>query len=114
MCFIAGDTDEISNFSVENLTTSSLSAQSDTAIILPASLFKLIADDKDNISLFFIRYVNSTLFPVDGEKINTNASRRKEVGSNILAATVGLGSEIRDLEENVSVVFRLKIPEDKV
>ena len=114
--FIAGDNDEISNFSIENQTMSSLSPQADAAIFLPASLFEQIAEEKDNISIFFIHYLNSTLFPVGGVNTDTSLIRRREVGSTILAATVGLSSKIKDLEEdmNITAFFRLKISEDQV
>ena len=99
----------------------SLSPQLDAAINIPALLFELIAGEKDNISIFFIHYDDSTLFPVAGGQSNslntgTNISMRKEVGSTILAATVGIDLDFKDLEDEmyVTVLFRLKISEDKV
>lgn len=109
------------NFTSTNQTMPhdlSLSPQLDVAISIPASLFELIAGEKDNISIFFIRYDDSTLFPVAGgqKKFNNNASMRTEVGSTILAATVGIDLNIKDLEDqmNVTVLFRHKISENKV
>ena len=71
----------------------------DAAISLPGSLFQIINDTGDNVGLFFAHYDTSTLFPVDRESV--------EVGSRVLAATVGPGLSFPDLMENVTIVFRL-------
>ena len=82
-----------------------LSPQQDAAISLPASLFQTITDRED-VGIFFALYNSSTLFPVDGGK-NRNESRRREVGSRVLAATVGPGLDFQNLMENVTIVLRL-------
>ena len=82
-----------------------LSPQQDAAISLPASLFQTITDRED-VGIFFALYNTSTLFPVNGG-INRNASRRREVGSRVLAATVGPGLNFPNLAENVTIVLRL-------
>ena len=81
-----------------------LSSRQDAAISLPASLFQNITDRED-VGIFFALYNTSTLFPVDGG-INRNASRRREMGSRVLAATVGPGLNFQNLTENVTIVLR--------
>ena len=79
------------------------------AIRLPASLFKRI-DDRDDVGIFFALYDNSTLFPVDGgSNVNNDIDIpiRTEVGSHVLAATVGPGLDFPDLTDNIIIVFRL-------
>ena len=84
-----------------------LSPQEDAAISLPASLFSSIVDRED-VGIFFALYDSSTLFPVDGRNTTRRrAPRRAEVGSSVLAATVGPGLNFSMLSENVTVVFRL-------
>ena len=118
--FVTGQYKTIFNFTSSNQTMPddlSISPQLEAAISIPTSLFEQIARENDNISIFFIHYNNSTLFPVDGGQITSqNFSRRMEVGSTILAATVGIDSDLKDLENdmNVTVLFQLKISEDKV
>ena len=74
--------------------------EQDAAISLPGSLFQIINDTGvDNVGLFFAHYDTSTLFPIDRESA--------EVGSHVLAATVGPGLPFPDLMENVTIVFRL-------
>lgn len=97
----------------------SLSPQLDAAISIPASFFEPIAGVKDNISIFFTHYDDSTLFPVAGgqnNRLNNNISVQTEVGTTILAATVGTDLDFKDLEDeiNVTVLFRLKISKEKV
>ena len=82
-----------------------LSPQQDAAISLPASLFRTITDRED-VGIFFALYNSSALFPVNGG-INHNASRQTEVGSRVLAATVGPGLNFPNLAENVTIVLRL-------
>ena len=82
-----------------------LSPQQDAAISLPASLFQTI-DGREDVGIFFALYNTSTLFPVSGG-INRNALRRREVGSRVLAATVGPGLNFPNLEDNVTIVLRL-------
>ncbi len=82
-----------------------LAPQQDAAISLPASLFQTITDRED-VGIFFALYNSSTLFPVDGGR-NRNASRRTEVGSRVLAATVGPGLDFPNLVDNVTIVLRL-------
>ena len=89
----------------------------DSAIILPSSLFKLV-EDKDNVSTFFVHYDKSTLFPVNTtNKTNDNSTKRTEVGSTVLAATVGRDVIFRDLDQheaNVTILFRLDRTQGKV
>ena len=81
-----------------------LSSQQDAAISLPASLFQNIADRED-VGIFFALYNTSTLFPVNGGR-NRGDTRRREVGSRVLAATVGPDLTFQNLTENVTIVLR--------
>ena len=81
--------------------------QQDAAISLPASLFGTIAD-RENVGVFFALYNTPILFPVGGgNSTRARAPRRTEVGSSVLAATVGPGLNFSKLQDNVTVVFRL-------
>ena len=82
-----------------------LSPQQDAAISLPASLFQTITDRED-VGIFFALYNSSTLFPVDRGR-DRDAPRRREVGSRVLAATVGPGLDFQNLTENITIVLRL-------
>ena len=89
------------------VTPGQLLPQQDVAISLNASLFELI-DDRDNVGIFFALYDNSTLFPVDGgSNINSNKPRQTEVGSRVLAATVGPGLNFQNLDDPVIIVLRI-------
>ena len=69
----------------------------DAAISLPGSLFN---DSRDTVGLFFVLYDRPRLFPID--------KGSAEVGSRVLAATVGNPDFlVQDLIENVTIVFRL-------
>lgn len=84
-----------------------LSPEQDAAISLPASLFQNIVDRED-VGLFFALYDTSILFPINGEdNISRDAPRRLEVGSRIVAATVGPDLHFQNLEENVTIVLRI-------
>ena len=62
--------------------------ESGTFIRLPASLFESVVD-RDSIGIFFTFYDVPTLFPVSGYESDTSAPRRVEVGSQVIASTVG-------------------------
>ena len=81
-----------------------LAPQQDAAISLPASLFQTITDRED-VGIFFALYNVSTLFPVNGGR--NRSEPRREVGSRVLAATVGPGLNFPNLIDNVTIVLRL-------
>lgn len=84
-----------------------LSPQQNAAISLPASLFGTIAD-RENVGVFFALYNTPILFSVDGRNsTRARAPRRAEVGSSVIAATVGPGLNFSKLQDNVTIVFRL-------
>ena len=85
-----------------------LPPQQDAAISLPASLFSRV-NDRENIGVFFAFYETATLFPVGGGSSDRQAPRQTQVGSRILAATVDSAEELVDLEEPVTIVFRLQV-----
>lgn len=74
--------------SEDEVNSSQLFSQQDNAIQLPPSLFETIAT-ADNVGLFFAFYNMSTLFPVDGGYIDKSAPRQTQVGSPVIASTVG-------------------------
>ena len=86
-----------------------LSSDQDAAISLPASLFERV-NDEENVGVFFAIYETSTLFPVgrDNAVSDGNTIRQTQVGSQIVAATVDSSQELVDLENPVTVVFRLQ------
>ena len=87
-------------------TAGQLTPEDDATINLPSSLFRQIAN-RSTVGLFFALYNDATLFPV-GER-NTNNARliQTQVGSHVLAATVGEGIRFENLEENVTLALRL-------
>ena len=109
-CQIAGNNE----FEIEDedqVKPGQLTSKQDAAISLPASLFQSITDRED-VGIFFALYNESTLFPVKGER-NRSIIRRPEVGSRVLAATVGPDLNFENLEDNVTVVLRLVTQEVK-
>ena len=90
-----------------------LPPQQDAAISLPASLFRRV-NDRENVGVFFAFYETATLFPVGGGRSDREALRQTQVGSQILAATVDSAEELVDLEEPVTVVFRLQVNDTMV
>ena len=89
------------------------------AINLPPSLFEhdMISGHNNNTGLLFMLYNNSILFPVNGgNDLNSDGLVQTVVGSRIIAATVTVGDvvELRDLEDNVTVVLQLLNSEQNV
>ncbi len=83
----------------------------DAAIDLPATLFQRV-NDQENVGVFFAFYETATLFPIrrqTAETVNDEIIKETEVGSQIVAATVDSSQEITDLENPVTIVFRLQI-----
>ena len=86
-----------------------LPPQQNAAIRLPASLFKMITD-RDNVSVFFALYDTPVLFPVNGgNSISSDGSVQTEVGSSVLAATVGPDINFQNLAEPITIVLRLQV-----
>ena len=86
-----------------------LPPQQNAAIRLPASLFEMITD-RDNVSVFFALYDTPVLFPVNGgNSISSDGSVQTEVGSGILAATVGPDINFQNLAEPITIVLRLQV-----
>ena len=90
-----------------------LPSQFNGAVGLPASLFERI-DDRPNIGLFFAFYESPSLFPVGGDTDTPSSLTRNRVGSQVLAATVGSGIKFQNLSEDVTIAFRLQVPEGSV
>ena len=77
----------------------------DAAIRLPPSLFEQL-NNLPNVGAFFGRYERPTLFPVGGS--NNNGARRTQVGSQVVAATVGQNLPLRNLPEPVTIILKLQ------
>ncbi len=77
----------------------------DAAIRLPPSLFEEL-NDRPNVGVFFGRYETSVLFPVGGN--NNNDVRITQVGSQVVAATVGQSLPLRNLSEPVTITLKLQ------
>lgn len=90
-----------------------LPAQIDAAISLPPSLFERI-NDRPNVGIFFGFYETPTLFPVGRESDGATLRRQTVVGSDIIAATVGPGINFQNLDEPVTILLRLQVPEGRV
>ena len=88
--------------------TSLLSPQQDAAILLPASLFEGIQYYRDNIGIFFALYDQPTLFPVATNDDDSRASSQVQVGSPVIASTVG-GENISIENLGEPVIVTLKI-----
>ena len=89
--------------------TSQLSPSQDAAIHLPASIFKQI--DRTDIGAIVGYYETATLFPISG---TNNSLRQVQVCSNIVAATVGHNISIQNLQESVSIAFRIQNKQSSV
>ena len=85
-----------------------MSPRQEAAISLPASLFERI-DDQENVGVFFAFYETATLFPVSGGNTDSNATIQTQVGSQIVAATVDSNQDLSNLENPVTIVFRLQL-----
>ena len=82
--------------------------QLNAAISLPASLFEMI-NDRDNVSVFFALYDTPILFPVNGgNSRSSDGSIQTEVGSSVLAATVGPDINFLNLADPIIIVLRLQ------
>lgn len=91
-----------------------LAPQQDAAINLPASLFGRITD-RPNVGVFFALYNRTVLFPPSGRtEVVNGVATQSEVGSLVLAATVGPGLNFQNLEKPVTIVLRIQTPEDSV
>ena len=62
-----------------------------------------------NVSVFFALYDTAILFPVNGgNSRNNDGSKQTEVGSSVLAATVGPDINFQNLIEPITIVLRLQ------
>ena len=95
---------------VDALTFDRLPPEQNAAIRLPTSTFARIKDQRD-IGVFVGYYESATLFPVNSP---SDALRQAQVCSNIIAATVGQNMSIENLEEAVTIAFRLENKADMV
>ena len=95
------------------VTPGRLPPKQDAAISLPATLFQRV-DNQESVGVFFAFYETATLFPVSVQSQNAiiedgEIIRETEVGSQIVAATIDSDQEIIDLEDPVTIMFRLQI-----
>ena len=102
------------SFSSSGLTgmtiTDALNENETAAAFLPASLFQLITDGRDEVGLFFALYSTAELFPItnDVQRVSgTNETITTIVASPVLGATVGPGLSFNDLAEPVRILLRL-------
>ena len=102
-CFLIGN-NEFEIDDGDEVMPGELSPRQDAAISLPASLFESITDRED-VGIFFALYDTPILFPVNRGS-SRDESRRTEVGSRVLAATVGPDLNFQNLTENVTIVLR--------
>ena len=104
---------KIYHIAEDNQTSSSTvtsHAGKPSSISLPPSLFMQISEtDANSTGLVFTVYRRSTLFPV-GRKTSSNsmAGTITEVGTNIIAASVGRDAEFENLRDPVMIILRLE------
>ena len=100
--------DELTHSSEDEINdTSPLSPQQEAAISLPASLFESV-QYHDNIGIFFAFYEQSTLFPVNTDDDDSSAPSQVQVGSPVIASTVGGdNSYIENLGEPVIITLKI-------
>ena len=100
---------------IEEITFNELSSLQNAAIYLPASLFAQITDQAD-IGIAVGYYEIATLFSTAVYSPNDASTRQTRVYSNVITATVGRtdSMNIQDLEETVTIAFRLQDEVDVV
>ena len=81
------------------------SSQEDAAITLPPSLFEKLTD-RPSVGLFYGRYETPSLFPVGR---NASNGRLPQIGSQVVAATVGQNLPLQNLLEPVAVTLKPQI-----
>ena len=82
----------------------------DATITLPPSLFGTLAEiNLPTIGVFFGRYETPTLFPVGR---NITNGRETQVGSQVIAATVGQNLPIQNLSEPVIITLKTQINQE--
>jgi hypothetical protein len=96
--------------SLNPATSSQQSSQQDAAITLPPSLFETLTD-RPSVGVFFGRYEMSSLFPVGR---NASNGRLPQIGSQVVAATVGQNLPLQNLPEPVTVTLKPQIREGLV
>ena len=113
MCHAVGDSEAVLGPG-DQVMSGQLSPQYDATISIPASLFQMITD-RTNVGVFFAFYDTPTLFPVGGgSNVNSDAPRQIEVGSHVIATTVGPGLNFQNLVEPITIMFRQQVNEGKV
>ena len=100
---------------IEETTFNELSSLQNAAIYLPTSLFAQITDQTD-VGIAVGYYEMATLFPTTVYSPNDASTRQTQVYSNVITATVGRtdSMNIQDLEETVTIAFRLQDEADVV
>lgn len=78
------------------------------SISLPSSLFQRVKSNTNSIGIVFTLYEAATLFPVGESSRSSNNQTMTQVGSQIIAASVGENIEFEDLEDPVTVVLQLE------
>lgn len=84
------------------------------SVALPPQLFAGV--NRDPVGVFFALYTEPTLFPVRQpmRMENNTSSLRREVGSPVVAATVGPGLDFPDIEPPVVINLRLGVLRENV
>ena len=85
--------------------------QEGTGIELPAALFQRLGGQLTSVGMFFGVYEMAPLFPT-GEAAST--SRKTELYTQVLAATVGQNVTIQNLKSRVTISFKPQNIEGRV
>lgn len=97
---------------VEESSPSPLSPDQNASIHLPASLFAQVKNQTD-IGVSVGVYETATLFPVSSRSSAVGSSQT-QVCSNVVTAIVGQSRNIENLEDPVTITFRLNNKTDVV
>ena len=87
-----------------------LHPQQDSAVSLPASLFRRF-HDRENIGIYFTIYESATLFPVNDSKV---PGEQTKVGSQVVGINVDSSQDLVDLEEPIIIVLRPQLEQDNL
>lgn len=100
--------DKHTSSSMNTSSKSSSNTSLGTSISLPSSLFQRINSDSITTGLVFTLYEAATLFPVGESTRSSNNHTITQVGSRIIAASVGQDTEFEDLKDPVVIVLQLE------
>lgn len=106
--FITADDKSTTSSSMGTSMSSISLGSTSTSITLPSSLFQRINSSSNMTGLVFTHYEASTLFPVGEHIRSSNNLTVTQVGSQIIAATIGQDIEFEDLRDPVTITLHIQ------